>query len=567
MKRTSAIFLLLTAFATFGKAYQGQYFVNRPGIQELSGRMIVRPAPIEKLQKDASFAESLNIRLRARARLEQSALRYYPEVDQYLVQVPAGLGENEYSRLLMATGEYEYAEPDWIVYPVLTPNDPLFSQQWHHPVIQSARAWNITIGSPSVIIAVTDTGIDVTHDDLQNRVPGYNAVDRKTEAQGGQINDLNGHGTHTSGIAAGTGNNAKGIVGAGWNFKLMPIRVSNDAGGGASLDDLTYAARWAADNGAQVVSTSYSGVEDSALQTTGKYLNSKGVSYLYAAGNSADNWSGFDWANVIVVGASDQNDNRAGFSGYGRAVDVFAPGVDILSSVPTNAYGVASGTSMATPLAAGVLALIRARHPSWTVSQVETALFRGAKDLGPSGNDEVYGWGRVDSYNSLLYGGSGNVIRLVPSSVSAYQGTYAGGTLPDVQQLDSRFFDVRSVFIQRLGMVAAIETTYTLDKSVGQLYDVTLSSEMVHNMSVDVATQVFAFNWTANVYDYVGAFTVRRGGGETGNVTISTGLSQYVNGSGEMKFVVRMLAPAFRAGSGTTYLSRMDLQYLGENPK
>jgi subtilisin family serine protease len=168
---------------------------------------------------------------------------------------------------------------------------------------------------------------------------------------------------------------------------------------------LAAGARWAADNGARVISTSYSGVSSATNQTTGAYLRTKNALYCFAAGNSNTNLSTFDHIDVTVVGATDSNDAKASFSSYGLGTDVYAPGVNIFATIRTNdsSYGNMSGTSMATPMAAGVATMITASNPSLTSNQVETALYQGCDDLGPVGNDTQWGWGRININKSLRY--------------------------------------------------------------------------------------------------------------------------------------------------------------------
>ncbi|HRJ49433.1 MAG TPA: PA14 domain-containing protein, partial [Phycisphaerales bacterium] len=189
--------------------------------------------------------------------------------------------------------------------------------------------------------------------------------------------------------------------GIGWNFKIMMIRVEEPGWGYAYLDDLLQGARWAADNGAKTVSTSYSGVDYAGVGTTGTYCKNRGTLHLYAAGNDGRDLSWFDYPNTIVVGASHSGEDRAGWSAYGKAVDVFAPGESILSSCIGGGWCYASGTSMATPVANGVCAMIWAARPSLTAQQVENILFATCKDWGAPGNDDVYGWGRVDTYDAV----------------------------------------------------------------------------------------------------------------------------------------------------------------------
>jgi len=366
-------------------------FVSVPGVMELSGRMIVRP----KQPSPAANAAS-------RARFATNTLRYYPEVDEYVVTVPDGLDETTYAAQLLKTGDYEYAHPDWLCAPTSTPTDPQFANQWHHPRIQSPQAWDIGTGDETIICAFVDTGIDLTHPDLApNRVLGYNSASHLAEALGGQVNDINGHGTHVAGDGAAIGNNLTGVTGVGWNFRIMMVRTSNLANGNAFISDILEGARWAADNGAKVVSASYGGVESASVGTSGTYIKGVGSLFCYAAGNSSANHSSFDYPDVIVVGASDQGDNRAGFSSYGIAADVFAPGTNILSTTNGGGYGYASGTSMATPVTNGAIALIWSVNPSFTPEQVEGFLEQGCDDIGADGEDDVFGFGRINVFRSV----------------------------------------------------------------------------------------------------------------------------------------------------------------------
>jgi subtilisin family serine protease len=374
-------------------------FVERPQELEFSGELIVR-----SLHGAASERDRM-----ARQRLAPHVLRHHPEVDEYVIRVPAryqgrarGEGENRMAAELMATGDYHYVTPNWVVSPSASPNDPLYSSQWHLPKIQGPQAWDLQKGSSTMILAFTDTGIDRTHPDLAaRRVPGYNAVTGLDEANGGDVSDVHGHGTHVAGCAAAIGNNTTGVSGVGWNFGIMMVRVSDLSSGYATLENITSGARWAAEHGAKVVSSSYSGADSPSVGTTGTYIKSRGALYLYGAGNDGRNLSSFDHPDVIIVGATDQNDARASFSAYGSAVDVFSPGVNILSTLNGGSYGQKNGTSMATPIANGVAGMIWSVNSNFTPAQVESFLFSSCDDLGSPGEDSTYGWGRVNVYRGV----------------------------------------------------------------------------------------------------------------------------------------------------------------------
>ncbi len=369
-------------------------FVQRAGSLEFSGSLIVR------VKQDLAQAADAS----ARGMMTGLSARHNGVVDYYMVDAPVmrgnespGDAENALSQALMATGHFEYAVPNWICYPLETPNDPHYGAQWHLPQINSPDAWDITHGDASVIIAFTDTGIYKAHSDLAGKVVnGYDAYNNISEDDGGSVDDIHGHGTHVAGCAAAITNNNNGVAGVNWDAQIMMIRVAINGGGGAYYEDLLEGAQWAIENGASIVSASYSGVAYEPIQTMGAYIHSIGGIYMYAAGNSNTNHSSWDWENVIVVGATTYGDAKASFSSYGVGVDVFAPGVDIGSTTRDGGYGWWSGTSMATPVTNGAAAMIWAADPSLTNLEVEQILFETSEDLGTSGNDNYWGWGRID---------------------------------------------------------------------------------------------------------------------------------------------------------------------------
>ncbi|MHC5210404.1 MAG: S8 family peptidase [Planctomycetota bacterium] len=212
-----------------------------------------------------------------------------------------------------------------------------------------------------------------------------------------------------AGIAGAIGNNGVDVVGVGWNLSIMPVRYYNTPGGGF-LNDLLDGARWAADHGARCVNVSQTGVENAAVQTTGAYVRSRGGLLLYAAGNDGRDLSWFDWPDVIVVGGTDQNDDLLSdsfvTSAHGLAVDVFAPGADMLSTYmnPSGGLGlgIGSGTSSSVAVASGLCGLVWSLQPGFTTEEVEASLFAGCDDLGPLGEDPFWGWGRIHSSGSVL---------------------------------------------------------------------------------------------------------------------------------------------------------------------
>lgn len=405
--------ILLAALALAGSSQLApafaQEFIEVPGEKEFSGVMIARPLQPEEAASRGldSFAQRRLTESAARSLAGLRVRNYFPEVDEYLVDVPAGDDENSLAKRLMATGAFQYVHPDWTVYPIACPNDSLFASQWHHATnrMESCSAWDIEIGSPAIVVAICDTGVRTTHQDLLlNRREGYNVTAALWETQGGSILDVNGHGTNCTGSAAGNGNNSIGVSGVGWNLGHRMMRVTDSSTGSASISNLTTAARVAADAGDRVASVSYSGVDSATVNTTGTYVRSRNALLVWAAGNSNVLLSGNRNDDVIVVGASDQSDLKASFSNYGSLVDFVAPGVSIYTSSNTGdgAYAAVSGTSFACPITAGLCGLIWSRNPTLTPVQVESILRSSCEDLGTAGVDDTFGYGRINSYLAML---------------------------------------------------------------------------------------------------------------------------------------------------------------------
>jgi len=337
----------------------------------------------------------------ARDRLAPSLRQGYRDIDSYSIRVPSGLSAEGVAQALMRTGEYEYVSMDWVCHPTDTlPDDPLLSQQWYHSSdrINTPGAWDITTGQSSTIIAICDSGVDLDHPDLQAAmVPGYNAVDNLAQVDGGQVNDdLVGHGSLVAGSAAAIGNNATGVSGVGWNFSIMPVRVSNNNSGTALLSEILEGARWASDNGAYSVNCSFGGAEDAATRSSGGHIRGEGHLLVFAAGNDGLANQTNDWEQVTIVGASNSSDNWANFSHTGIGIDCIAPGVSIRSTNRTGSYTYATGTSFAAPITAGALALVHDANPALSANEVEFLLLNACDDKQAPGQDDQTGWGRIN---------------------------------------------------------------------------------------------------------------------------------------------------------------------------
>lgn len=428
-------------------------FREERGRNEFRGVVVVRPihprdaAPLGLTERQAARAADDAVRALARYEVRE----YAGDTDEFLVSVPAGESESSVADALLATGSFHYVEPDWTVYPAACPNDLNFSGQWYHAAnrLDSCAAWDIETGSPSVVVALCDTGIRASHTDLRlNRREGLHVPSMTWESAGGALTDVTGHGTRVSGCAAGNGNNGVGIAGIGWNLGHRMMRVTDSTTGSAALSNLLAAARAAADAGDRVASVSFTGVASSSVQTAGAYVRSKGALLVWAAGNDGITLSGNRNDAVIVVGATDAADALASFSNRGPLVDLVAPGVGVYTTSHTSdtSYASATGTSFACPLVAGLCGLVWSSNPALTPSEVEAVVRGSCTDLGASGVDDLYGHGRIDAAAALLLAGGGSgdgggtdtTPPAIPTGVAAVAGTgavtltWAANTEPDL---------------------------------------------------------------------------------------------------------------------------------------
>ncbi len=313
----------------------------------------------------------------------------------------------------------EYAEPNYLYYPLAQPNDQYFGQMWGLAKINMPTAWDKTTGSRSVIVADIDSGIDGSHEDL-----AANIIEKRSFC-GGSGQDSGSHGTHTAGTIGAIGNNSKGVVGVNWQVGIMALQVFCSSGGG-SMGAISQAIDYATSHGAKVINMSLGG--PSGGQTLSGSISravSAGVTVVVAAGNcgtspsrsgcgnpprtiSADNISPANDPKAITVGSTTISDQLSPFSSTGSSVDVSAPGSDIASTVPGSKYQSMSGTSMATPHVTGLVALMYALKPGITPSEVKSILESTAVDLGTPGRDNQFGAGRINAKAALdAVGGGG----------------------------------------------------------------------------------------------------------------------------------------------------------------
>lgn len=303
-----------------------------------------------------------------------------------------------------------------------TPDDTYFSStyQWGAQKINAEEAWDFTLGDQSVVIAVLDTGIDYTHDDLTANMwrdgSGYygydfinddnNPMDDNAHSYDNGVwkrNTYIYHGTHVAGIAGAIIDNTMGVAGIA-QAKLMAVKVMNESGEGTDVT-VSRGIEYAVDNGADIVLMSL-GVDSSTL-SLGRavdYARDNGVVMVAAAGNEGSSSVSYPakYAEVIAVGASTRQDGRATFSNYGSALEIMAPGSQIYSTRTGDQYQYLSGTSTAAPFVAGVVALMLSVNPALTTGEIRSAINSTANDIGVSGKDLITGWGIVDAHAAIL---------------------------------------------------------------------------------------------------------------------------------------------------------------------
>lgn len=324
-------------------------------------------------------------------------------INLHIAQLNSTGREKAISKLFRETGAVKFAEPDMIVSPSNTPNDPDFSSQWHHTKINSTYAWD-TLTSPenldAVKVCVLDTGVDQDHPDLMdNLLPGYNANHLRS------VEDYHGHGTGTAGVIGAVGNNGQGISGVLWDVNLIPVQINiSTDDSSAYISTMAKGIKWCADQGVKVANLSYEGANSSTIDDAATYLRDSGGLLFMAAGNSGNlyNTTSYpDWNSFIIVGATDESDTKTSFSNYGPFIDLVAPGKGILTTYLGGKYVYYSGTSFSSPMAAGVGAMIFGLHPDFTPDEVENILFGSVVDLGDAGEDDLYGKGRIDAQKAV----------------------------------------------------------------------------------------------------------------------------------------------------------------------
>ena len=416
--RIAATALLLVGFVQPGTAAASGSEPASPDAMLAIDPEVVPGRVVISWEPDTSQSERADVRSSLGLDLEER----FGELDAEIVDVPA-LAVDRVTAALERRPEVAIAEPEYVM--SATSNDPGYGQLWGLHAgggIDAPVAWTTTKGRADVVVAVIDTGIDITHPDLAGNIwrnPGEIAGNGVDDDRNGFVDDVHGwdfqngdasvfdpsedsHGTHVAGTIAAVGDNGRGVVGVAPNVKIMPLKFLGSDGSGSSTHAAA-AVAYARRMGATVINASWGGGGGSLLQQAIK--DTPGAVLVAGSGNLALNmdvnqpqypaaWAddAFGMPNVVSVASITSLGNLSSFSNYGaRTVDIGAPGSSILSTTPNGTYGNMSGTSMAAPHASGVAALAASVDRRLTGAQLVTVLKSGVRPLAALAGKTVTG--------------------------------------------------------------------------------------------------------------------------------------------------------------------------------
>ncbi|MDD5362552.1 MAG: S8 family peptidase [Ignavibacteria bacterium] len=426
----------------------------------------------------------------------------------------------------------DWAEPSFVYERDYMPNDPLISGQWHISKINSFQAWDITKGDTNVVVGVVDSGTDLDHPDLQAnlRINWADPVNGIDDDANGYVDDWKGwdfwgndnnvqiaasgnvHGSHVSGCVSQVTDNGVHGAGIGFKTKVMVTKHTDDSNPESLLYNTDYGIVYCYQNGAKVINCSFGSASySSGSQLVCNNAWANGVVICASAGNGDANGVGQNWArypasydNVVSVAATTSTDAKTSFSNYHSTVDVCAPGEGILSTLFPHTYASYDGTSMASPITAGTVALIRAKYPTWTPQQVVDRLKLGVDsiyNLNPS-YVGLLGTGRINAFkcvsdlpivkinsvmhNDSIYGNNDKIYdvnEIIPIAVN-FKNTHFAGTNASVRlKTTSPYVQLvqDSVYIGNIPAYGTFATTFANTFKVKALatcpfdYDVTFT--------------------------------------------------------------------------------------------
>ncbi len=527
---------------------QSQRLHKLRGIKPLCPNFKQRRRDTQALQnKDQSLLSKREKRIIARLGRAAKGAKV-PDLGRiYEIEIEPGPDESlaDVLKLWQSSPDVEYACFNYIVQTTEASNDPLYPLQWsldnigqmypesgkYNPPpgtpdsdIDAPAAWNFATDASDIIVAVIDTGIDYNHQDIHENMwineAELNGIEGEDDDDNDFIDDIygynfknadgdpmddHGHGTHVAGTIAAEGNNEFDIAGVCWYGRIMALKFLGSNAKG-SVSDAVEAVYYAVENGADILSNSWGGLPlpgnfPFALQDAFEYAYSQGVISVASAGNDDSDFIHFPaiFDNVVSVGATNSNDEKAPFSDYGPLVDIAAPGVDILSlraagtsrGTPYDANTtVMSGTSMACPHVSGVFALLLSYYPGVGVDDATDIIFHSADHI----SSEFTVWGRLNAYKPLwmisgFYEGSVYFERSIYSCSDTIDVVVSDLNLDRIEDqfvvLSTSEGDLETVLLQADGVVSGLFSG-TIDSGFGEpnIDDGTL--QLTHGQTITV---------------------------------------------------------------------------------
>lgn len=523
---------LVVGFASLGAAQTN----SQTNLGYVPGQVIVKFRP-----GFAGTARTTHSMINARITREIAATGHQT------IQLRAGMTVDQGIKYYKGLAGVESVSANYLAKATYTPNDPRYANQWWLKQVGAPAAWDFTLGAPTVKIAVVDSGVDYNHEDLKGKV----ILGRDTINNDNDPMDDNEHGTHVAGIAAGQTNNGIGIAGLGFNSQIIAVKVLA-ADGFGSYDAIAAGIINAADLGAQVINLSVGGYATTdGLKASIKYAHDKGVVIVAAAGNDniTTNLYPGAYEECICVAATDEGDKRTDFSNFGNDwVDVAAPGIRILSTIPGNGYAEFQGTSMASPVVAGLAGLLRAYAPAATAAEVREAIESTTVDVG-----NFISFGRVDATAALA-----SIIKPVDfdafvKSAAIYgegsvtQGRNLLGGSADLKVADDKSVSVETIYVPQNGSMASGQFAVNFSAAAADFVDGQVTVR--HTSRREATNSLFIYNYRTAKYDLLKSVP-GQATAVTTTVSLPKNITNYLSG-GELRFVVRAYVSS-RASKSTT---------------
>jgi serine protease len=393
--------------------------------------------------------------------------------------------------ILLKNRNVEYAEPKYIYYTLVDPNDPSYvsNSQYYLSNIKASQAWGVQPNANGIIIAIVDSGSDLEHEDLADNIylnlndpingidddndgyvdnykgwdfVGLSASNLKEDNNPDVTADSSEHGVHVSGLASAVTNNSKGIASLAQNAKLMIVKVGADDNANAiyrGYDGIIYAV----DHGAKIINCSWGGPGGGAFgQDVINYALSKNCLVVAAAGNSNSLEPIFPSAyqGVLAVANVNSTDFKSNSSSYGYHVGIASPGASILSTNNGDKYGIKGGTSMASPIVSSAVALVMAKFPNLTAVQVAEILKLTSDDIYANGANNAYkdqlGKGRLNAFRALSY--NNNLPAIKNQKINILSQTFDSYSIGDTL---SYFFDLKNILQSANNIAVTLSSTFT----------------------------------------------------------------------------------------------------------